>query len=106
MTDTIYLPTPIEEKPEKDGKYLCCHEGKYEYCSFVKAFGEFGDISTGGRFFTVHPTYYSHWLKPVSKKEFVREIATKSWNTAVEWVDMVDNGGHFAPDLETYLNNL
>jgi hypothetical protein len=105
--DIVYVPTPIEEKPEKEGWYTIFYNDLKS-----PSLGLFENYQWKGVAFKA-----VSWLKPVSKQEFVREIARKSWEACEKRIreermaemdlkNGFDDTTVTAPDLETYLSNL
>jgi hypothetical protein len=97
MTDTIFIPRPIEEKPEKDGYYACLNNEVTLGREFLN--GNWIGQNWG----------FTHWLQPIDRKEYIRQIAAEAWEAALDWANWTDAGcpdPRWEPDLETYLNNL
>jgi hypothetical protein len=110
MTDTIFIPRPIEEKPEKDGRYYVINEGTGEsnFVAFFEGNWEFA----GNNATKEVRERYTHFLVFTDRKEYIRQIAENAWKAAV------DHNIYFHPNAgwpegksipltkEDYLNSL
>lgn len=104
--ETIFIPTPIDVKPEKEGWYVLIKNS--EVPRDIAYYRHSGwDIRLVSQRGMAGPIYnYSHWLKPVSKSEYDREIAKKAFDAGQDYHHYSDGPGLYAPDLETYLSKL
>lgn len=105
MTEELFIKTPISEKPEKEGDY-----------HVLLSNGFIGNVHFNGNSWHFHQSVYTHWLRPVSKKEYVEQIAKDAFEAGkrrgVHENTKYPDGFNFTlsekttPDFETYLNNL
>lgn len=68
MTDYIYIPTPISEKPEKAGEY-----------NVIMNNDAIGKLFFNGTTWWKCATRWAatHWLRPVPRSEYDREVAQR-----------------------------
>lgn len=99
----IYIHTPVSDPPKEDGTYMTKWTG-------VPAFTEkeFKDGEWQARFYNTG--LLTHWLKPILKTEYDRQIAEKAWTAAMnremsDYADL-DKDHKVFPDKQTYLNSL
>src|SRR5690348_15078638 len=74
--DMIFIPTPIDVKPEKEGFYITIGENSISRIFFSEEYG-WGTI----------PQTHSHFLKPVSKSEYDRDrgVEFANWIEENKW---------------------
>lgn len=68
MTDIIFIPRSIEEKPEKEGFYFTLYSDGRNGNNWFKDGKWLDEILSG------NPTEITHWLKETDRKEYIRQI--------------------------------
>lgn len=102
MTPTIYITTPIEVKPEKEGRYIATNGlGWFEvnYNDHYEFHEEFTDCSG-----------LTHWLRPLPP-DFIEKIAGEAWGACLKhskylMFDQYVFPENPIPDKQTTINQL
>lgn len=100
MSDIVYIPTPVEEKPESNAMYAVFNEDAHPSRKMYR-----GAIFDRGQWWN-HPAH-THWLKPVPLSELMAEkdkgidelmtaLAVK-YGVAVDFSERSYNGDKEAP---------
>lgn len=93
---TLYNLTPISQKPEIDGTYRIVSGADLSFSSFDEFKNGKWNSSSQLRPF---------WLRPIPEEE-LRKLLGDAFDAGIEYHHFSDGPGQYAPDKETYINNV